>query len=1114
MERKIDYGVRIEIGNNSFRIGTDRLVTDERGVKAAYLPYLMSFTPAEASLSFEGEASVPSYNAEVWDGQKDIYTVLKGEIFEKARVYILTFEDKVLKTEDRGYIADLGMRNSNLSLTIRMAEDSASQDILKIFKHNSFQYMEAIVPFDVKFESSWVSYPNLPWKVYQIENHKAKLRFPYIQHHNLNVSPVDVGDKIEVIVDDSIFDIYSITTSNVNPYDTSAEGDTTVGGPDAIVNEFVLRASSLISFANFWDGSGASHPHYSSYAKIHLGDSTNLAEGYAPGTLINAIAGVCEVIEYSYFGEGYIRNDTGAWQSTPGRWWFSGIPTYATFTIPPVFAYDVRDPLGAGIANRMDIKFKHRANEVVAQADDFVNRLGLDVIWMSANGFVPDENDPEFGAGYIWLGKTRKHPIYGKDEKVLSRYKITDVYYNVYDEILDDGSTTNLLRMEIHNRPLDPLHEYAVFDIPLSRAEVPDSIDPDFVPEMYQHEFMVSSMDIWVPNISNAIYEFIDTDSLPFNPSISRYLRDRWSGIRIDQIRDFSELLQTVGRSNGSIADPSEYGQENINLINNATGKFAVCSASELRFDRDHSPVRFYERLYFHVPYEFGSYSLVDDPSTEGVAGTNQQYLAPQPKRDKVYMNYLTYKYGKNSATDYENVGSLMSAEARDYYMKSRYRAILDPVPENSEDIGKYFPIAYGYLKRVPVLQVISKKTMGESNETAGDDVYVYAQHPCDVALPSDLRIEFFEEGDNSKIKTPDQDLERQRAGLSQHLIKSPFPDYVDGHYRLPEGSQTPSFVNRLVSPYHALKPLKTLDGVPVQAFKLQGGEWDYRLGGFDKRYPIRNGLGNQTLYATFSGWVDATGEITGSAGAVVKHPVDIIHHFVRTYGKYPYSGDMFDLANLEYIKSRTPKYEASVFLNDQVNTYDLINDICQQFGIYWTLYKGKIRFYLGELEEIDYSKPIVDGLNIIGSIEEKLVNYNEINSRVIYNFKKNWHTDSFDGVIDLNYTNNAYCSNASKAFANKKEITVDAPFVNLYLVAKKVAIKYAKYYCTRKASYAIEVRRTEGIDFAPGDVVPLKYSPLGIDYAPVLIQSVKDNLDTTELTVLYFPELTVQTPV
>src|SRR5699024_1775475 len=93
--------------------------------------------------------------------------------------------------------------------------------------------------------------------------------------------------------------------------------------------------------------------------------------------------------------------------------------------------------------------------------------------------------------------------------------------------------------------------------------------------------------------------------------------------------------------------------------------------------------------------------------------------------------------------------------------------------------------------------------------------------------------------------------------------------------------------VGELENPYHRTGRIRTSLGTQLEYFKLLGAEWNPELGARDKRYPIRNGVGNSKLYCTFYGYIDRTGRYSSKVNFPITHPLSIIHHHLHNYAIY-----------------------------------------------------------------------------------------------------------------------------------------------------------------------------------------------------------------------------------
>jgi len=367
------------------------------------------------------------------------------------------------------------------------------------------------------------------------------------------------------------------------------------------------------------------------------------------------------------------------------------------------------------------------------------------------------------------------------------------------------------------------------------------------------------------------------------------------------------------------------------------------------------------------------------------------------------------------------------------------------------------------------------------------------------VYKPSDILVWLFKKGNVA----PDRPVSESDYSylVADDLIETPFPNSKDGHFEIvpsiQEGvSHSMKSVGKIYYPYHKIITKKTLDGDTVYGIQLRGDEWDDRVDRYDKRFPIRNGVGSSTLYASYGGYKDQDGQL-------ISHPLDVIEHFIRTYGRAPYSLEMIDLDNIEAIKAKTRKYQASVFINTDMDISEFIHNITKQFGLFPFLWDGKILFSNIDPDSVDHSKPISEGLNLLEGVKEVSKGYTSLYTEVVVNYRKNYVTNKFDKNVTLNATNNQYCATASQSRSGRKSFTVNADWIHDTSTAKDVALRYARLVSSRRRVYECEVRYIEGISFVPGDVVPLTDLESGIDNEPVVIESVQQFRTKVKLTLL-----------
>lgn len=1159
--------VRIDIANERFFMANERISlvesfsSDTRRV--FYQPNILTTELSDSTLSLDGSAPVFTLKVSATDADSKIKKAFEKRDYEQAAVFVTLINDYNDQEYFKGVLADVEYGDGKIDFVVRFSEDANDIDILDVFSSLTFEKYDVIVPSSVTYQGNFQQVPDVPWRVYRTEfNRVGMARQPRIIDGFFVVQ--DTGGRIDPQSTGNYVDRILLSPTTINAFRmkqwsiATADINTSQPGLEQYLEQ---TTKSFYLFRGFYSGpTGSSPPAPPQYYDAWIGPGHQWTDESSP-----------EIFRYAWFGEGYRRKDTGLWVSTPGQFWLSGIPSANSSAS---FVPSTVDPAGLGAPWNTEnfnyrLKKVHNPRDVVAPANDGAPgsiSAGVDVVWMKANGFVPDEDDPDFGAGFLWLGKTYtaynqkfldsvegRNLTYSQldraiqsfpgelqiEYKAFHRYKILEVIPDVYDYDadatvgqFDGGDAFTLIKIAIQDHPLDnESHPYALFDIPLACAHVDGDVDEENPVELYTYEYVINSIDILPQHLNNLEFEAL------FDLKEREKLKDRYRGVTFSMIRDFGLFRAGISNDNFFGLSQISTGQvqrQNANAINNATPLFGVSSGSEIIPGSNDvttpNPGNVVERIYFHVPDISSRGFLVPaEPETDADVqeGTITGYsVHASAIKDKAYSNYLTYRPTYNTAEQQLGIFNYGRDQVKKFFTTAQYRVVIDPMPENSQDSGKYFPIVYGYVKRVPLIHAISKKSLYENNETSGDDFYVYASHPCNIKTPFDITLEIVVDNESRTLLSDDVKKQIQRSSLKDEFIKSPFPNVEQNHYFWSEGTTDPQGrknstivrVNELYNPYHKLLDRLSNDGKLYYGVQLRGDEWDYRLGRLNKHYPVRNGLGNSTLYGSFSGYVDEDGSITGKPNSVITHPIDVITHYIKTYGKrlssvygLRFNDDEFiDMGSAEFVKSKTRKYEASVFVSDVANVSisNFIDSICRQFGIYWFLYGGKIYFSLGELDYIQWNKIVSERYNLIKSPKESHGGYKDIYTSVKYNYRYNYIDSAYEGLVYLNSSNNRYCSRNSRSLGSQKEYTIEGLYQNSYSTAKEVALKYAKYFCTRRITYQISVRKVDGQVFSPGDVIPMTYARYDMNQVPVLVSSVKLEKDVWNMTVIRFPDI------
>ncbi len=1101
-----NFAVDISIGHLKFRYATTRLNLRDSDVGRCgadivlpYLPRVVSIDPFSKELSLDGKSPLPSIKLSIHDVTRELTDIFLTRVPEES-VAVVRMLDSDLSEIDRlsGFITDDSWSDGVMTFTVRTDEDIEASDRLKYFSFDSFQYLEILSPVSVGVNVDIQVNESTPWRVFKTNLQRsaiAKQTFTYSAASVLGFNEY-TGYTPTGAYKSRAFSIYPglafiKLATKTNQYDVIVPTmeDIDAGELNELPGLEKILKQQVAAQPLF--NNTTENPSVYSYAIVGSSETNN-----------------SEMIAYAYCLKGrlWLENVDGSpgFISLTGEsaehYYLSGIPTEAYPDPANLIAGGVEAK--EEFRDKFKIKSTHPPGEVIAQS------VAFDQIYVDAGNLIPRHiDDPDLSVGLLWAGRTvtlegslfkgqDTGSSMGRTAMGFSRYYIAEVIEDVYDDVNFTGIIPFVLRVEIHNRPLSPRHYYAVdFSSDFPIFELPAEISMDTKLVTARFDYALSYIDLPLNNIREAAYdkvrELLVDGKQP--PMVNRY-----RGARIDTINDVADLLQTVSRGQ---SDSPFFSQDNVQetndaIINNANEKFAVCAKSEFIlvnnevFERLHLPARgggVYSYSHLDVVAKRGlrrrtGYIADPDIFVDDTVGDN--YISTGPMHTADWSNNITVAPSAVNLEDWsDNTFEFWEDKARNYFTSRRYRIIHDPIPENSSDLGKIFPIVFGRVYRVPLLHVISRKTIKEASSTAGDDLYVYASHACDVKSAMDIRLEWFPEdqGTNDDVNSLFD------PNMVRDIARSPFPSSLSGHYEIEEaegGVIKQKFVGEINSPYHKLQSVRTLDGYPVQGIKLRGDEWDIRANRMDKRYAIRNGLGSTPLYGTFSGY-------TNEDGRLVNHPIDVIATFLKIYGKKPFNESLVDETNFEIIKSQIPLYVASVYIDKPITSSEFIAKMCEEFGLIYFHSNGKLKFNVPDISFVRYDKPISEGLNLIEGMEDKSEGYKDIYTQINYEYKKNWVSDTYDSVVILNAMNNAACAAASKVNGQKKEKSVKADYVRSPYVAREVAGRYARILSGKRRKISCRVRYTEGIVFEPGDIVPVTYSDFSLDGALAIVSKV-----------------------
>lgn len=1217
----LTFAFKLDNGYSVVRVATRRAtileVISGDLVQLDYAPSVIAFDPFAFEIGFESAPPIPSSAIQIADPERAILSFSNQASLGEIAVQVCVLQNGQPLHRFDTTISDVKWQDGVATADVRLPDDLLQQDFMRFYSASSFQYTKALTPRSVNVSAAFDRGPEIKWQVYHATFRKAAVAAD--QNYNGPVAPIVTSGSpltFPPIYDSLSPDAVGAGGRGIarvrltNPYrNTLITSSYDFNGVDSQPYLYELPENDLEDeyifqnyTSNHWDfrrnekitTNGVTHYYvdtanqgrgpfnaiaHASYVPaigdvlLDLVDTGGGQERLVEGLDSYAFAQIgdpsltedTEIIAYTVSGAGRLFYNTSptpdayCWQIETSHY-LSGIPIRGA-------ASHLSNPLALVFDTTFySMQRSHGQGEMVApcRISEFQPNAPTnttDSLYVKANGYTPDPLDPEFGAGFLFLGQKLPRRTFILEDgstltfadpqvfKLFARYKIDDylevvdavnsgtladpIFKGVFTPDPNDPSdppvyqTSAIAKLDIQDRFYDYNQPYSFAGPPETSGSLPDySItarsDANLKPfdsiakfrehplELFTFQWTVGQMDLFVDNLDEETRVLLVSSA-----TLRAKLKDRLRGLRLDMIKDYQQLAVDVSRSARS-GDTSAASQENASIVNNATSRFATIQSSEIIVLPDVDYDRVIERITLFVPGESSLTVLVDSPkydSTVDGTASSPYRIAVTKSQYKQFSNYMTYKPSFDSAEDQASLLTFVDrdhkrGEAERFFLQNRYRIIYDPVPENSSDLGRYFPVCYGNIWRAPMIQAISKKTLTEDKSTAGDDLYIYASHSCAVKSPQDIVIEHFEESSDG-VQSDEIEFQRSRAGLYGKVARSPFPNFEDGHVEMVNGSA--AYRGQIQTPYHALEEATALDGRVYAGVRLQGALWDPGAGVADKRYPVRNGFGSTKLYASYTGYADEAGIMTGESGRIIEHPLDVVRHYISTYARYPYNLSILDLDSMAALKSTTPFYKASVLIDQPIKIEEFLEKICKQFCLFRSYKDGKITFHRLDNDRVMWQKKISDNLNLVSEPKETEDGYRPSYDEVIYRFALNRVNNSYSKLIHKHSGNNQILARNARSLQGKEPLTIEADWVLDQRTARDVAERATKIFCSRRRQYEIVVKRFgDDRDAQVGDRIPFSCVELGINELPCIVMSCRaqeNERNELKLLALDIPE-------
>jgi hypothetical protein len=226
--------------------------------------------------------------------------------------------------------------------------------------------------------------------------------------------------------------------------------------------------------------------------------------------------------------------------------------------------------------------------------------------------------------------------------------------------------------------------------------------------------------------------------------------------------------------------------------------------------------------------------------------------------------------------------------------------------------------------------------------------------------------------------------------------------------------------------------------------------------------------VASETLSCSIEGIGDGSGEITGTAAALIEHPADIIYYLMKYHSLL--ESTEIHVESLKTMRSLLPGIEFASIINSQANGLDIVQRMLKQCSAAMLSIGGKV----GVMTLVT-DGPTMGALkwdhHLIGSgATITKTPYDEIRNRIRARYALNPTTGRWEGELARDRTNDADCAKSYYDYGEQPEYSAD--FADVQSEAHAVALvrRLIELKGHRHDIVEIEVPVWDGFDFREGD--------------------------------------------
>jgi hypothetical protein len=222
----------------------------------------------------------------------------------------------------------------------------------------------------------------------------------------------------------------------------------------------------------------------------------------------------------------------------------------------------------------------------------------------------------------------------------------------------------------------------------------------------------------------------------------------------------------------------------------------------------------------------------------------------------------------------------------------------------------------------------------------------------------------------------------------------------------------------------------------------------------------------SESLSCSIRGLTDASGEITGTADALIEHPADIIRYLIKNYA-IDFTADKETLGTM---KALLPGLKFAAYINASAKGEDLCQRIASEALASMLMSNGRIGVVVINPFADIQAKYRLSHHNIAGDVRISKTENDNVCNKLIAKYKLNMVTGQYEGQLTRDRDNNEACNLSYYEYGERPAVVLSLPDVQRQADAEYIAHRYLTVHSHRHDIIELTMAYGDGWDIREGD--------------------------------------------